>query len=102
VASAVCLVLTEKGIWRSLGAGFKTFFSGPVFKLYFLAFMLFLFLNLLGALVFNRPGMPKLFSGIYFVVLVALQSYFSVLALAFLAPGFKPKPEAEVWVAPTG
>ncbi len=102
VASAVCLVLTERGIWRSLGAGFKSFFSGPVFKLYLLAFMVFLFLNLLGVLVFNRPGMPKLFSGAYFVVLVALQSYFSVLALAFLVPGFKPKPEAEVWVAPTG
>lgn len=102
VAAAVALVLTERGIWRSLGAGFKTFFTGPVFKLYLLAFLVFLFLNLLGVLVFNRPGMPRLFSGVYLVVLVMMQSYFSLLALCFLMPNFKPKQEAEIWVAPTG
>jgi hypothetical protein len=89
VAAAVCLVLTERGIWSSLGAGFKTFFTGPVFKLFLLAFMVFLFLNLLGVLVFNRPGMPKLFSGVYFVILVMMQSYFSLLALCFLIPNFR-------------
>ncbi len=64
--------------------------------------MVFLFLNLLGVLVFNRPGMPKLFSGMYFVILVMMQSYFSLLALCFLIPNFRPKPEAEVPYAPTG
>jgi hypothetical protein len=102
VAAMITLVLTDKGIWSSWGAGFKTFFSRPVFKLFLAAFMLFFFLNLLGALVFNRPGMPKLFSGTYFVILVLMQSYFSVFAIAYLLPVFKPKVETEISYAPTG
>ncbi|HXF47847.1 MAG TPA: hypothetical protein VNL73_00285 [Verrucomicrobiae bacterium] len=102
VAAMLALVLTDKGLWSSLGAGFKIFFSRPVFKLYWVAFMLFFFLNLLGALVFNRPGMPRLFSGTYFVILVLMQSYFSVFAIAYLLPAFKPKVETEISYAPTG
>ncbi len=102
VAAMITLVLSERGLWRSLGAGFKTFFTRPVFKLYLLAFLVFLFLNLLGALIFNRPGIPRLFSGVYFVIVVLLQAYFSVFAIAFLLPAFKPKEPPDVWVAPTG
>ncbi|MGH8004739.1 MAG: hypothetical protein ACRECJ_08455, partial [Limisphaerales bacterium] len=100
VAAMISLVLTERGIWRALGAGFKTFFTRPVFKLYLLAFLLFFFLNLLGALVFNRPGAPRLFSGAYFVILILLQAYFSVFAIAYLLPAFKPKEQSEVLIAP--
>jgi hypothetical protein len=102
VAAMIALVLMDKGIWSSLGVGFKTFFSRPVFKLFLAALMLFFFLNLLGALVFNRPGMPKLFSGTYFVILVLMQSYFSIFAIAYLLPVFKPKVETEISYAPTG
>lgn len=102
VAAMISLVLTERGIWRALGAGFKTFFTRPVFKLYLLAFLVFFFLNLLGALVFNRPGAPRLFSGTYFVILVLMQAYFSVFAIAFLLPAFQPKEEVDAIVAPTG
>ncbi len=101
-AAMIALVLSERGLWRALGVGFKTFLTGPVFKLYLLAFMVFLFLNLLGVLVFNRPGIPRLFSGAYFVILVLLQAYFSVFAIAFLLADFKPKEQPDVWVAPTG
>lgn len=102
VAAMIAVVLTERGLWRSLWTGIKTFFSGPAFKLFLLAFLVFLFLNLLGALVFNRPGIPHLFSGVYFVVLVLLQAYFSALAIAYLLPAFKPKEETEIPFAPTG
>lgn len=102
IAAMISLVLTGRGIWRSLGAGFKTFFTGPVFKLYFLAFLVFLFLNLLGVLVFNRPGTARSLSAVYFVVSILFQGYFSVLAIAFLVPNFKPKEEVEVLAAPTG
>jgi len=101
MAAMISLVLTGRGIWGSLGAGFKAFFSRPVLKLYLLAFLGFFFLNLLGALVFNRPGAPRLFSGAYFVILVLLQAYFSVFAIAFLLPGFKPKEEVDAVFAPT-
>ena len=102
VAAMLALVLTDRGLWSSLGAGFKTFFTRPVFKLYLVAFLFFFFLNLLGALVFNRPGMPRVFSGTYFVILVLLQAYFSVFAIAYLLPAFKPKEETEISFAPTG
>lgn len=102
VSAMISLVLSERGLWRSLGSGFKTFFSRPALKLYFLAVLIFYFLNLLGVLVFNRPGSPRLFSGVYFVVLVLMQAYFSVFAIAYLLPAFKPKAEAEIPYAPTG
>ncbi|HLG93836.1 MAG TPA: hypothetical protein VI546_03275, partial [candidate division Zixibacteria bacterium] len=102
VAAMIALVLAERGIWSSLGAGFKTFFTRPVLKLYLVAFLVFFFLNLLGALVFNRPESPRLFSGAFFVILVLLQAYFSVFAIAYLLPAFKPKEETEISYAPTG
>ncbi len=102
VAAMIALVLSERGIWGSLGAGFKTFFTRPVLKLYLVVFLVFFLLNLLGALVFNRPGSPRIFSGTFFVLLVLLQAYFSVFAIAYLLPGSKPKEEAEISYAPTG
>ncbi len=102
VAAMITLVLSERGIWSSLGGGFKTFFTRPALKLYALAFLVFFFLNLLGALVFNRPGAPRFFSGAFFVILVLLQAYFSVFAIAYLLPASRPKVETEVPFAPTG
>lgn len=102
MAAMISLVLADRGIWSSLGAGFKTFFTRPVLKLYVVAVLVFFFLNLLGALVFNRPGAPRLFSGAYFVILVLLQAYFSVFAIAFLLPAYQPKEEIEPIIAPTG
>jgi hypothetical protein len=102
MAAMISLVLADRGIWRSLGAGFKTFFTRPALQLYLLAVLVFLFLNLLGVLVFNRPGAPRLFSGTYFGILVLLQAYFSVFAIAYLLPAFKPKEEVEPIIAPTG
>jgi len=101
-AAMIALVLTERGAWRSLGAGFKTFFTGSVFKFFLLLFLVFLFLNLLGVLIFNRPETNSSLKSVYWVVLILLQGYFSVFALSFLVSLFKPQEKVEILVAPTG
>jgi len=101
-AAMIALVLTDRGAWRSLAAGFKTFFTGSVFTFFLLLFLVFLFLNLLGVLIFNRPETVRPLKSAYWVVLILLQGYFSVLAVSFLVPLFKPRASEEVLVAPTG